>query len=474
METSKPLSLPPGFGFHPTDAELISHYLKRKILGYKIEFDVIPEIDIYKYEPWDLPAKSLITTRDSKWHFFTSRDKKYPNGSRANRATAAGYWKSTGKDRNIRLNNRIIGTKKTLVFHEGRPPHGKRSVWIMHEYYLNEDQYSKQSVKETFVLCRVTKRNGSTEEEEELLFPQEGKNISQRHSFSKKNRAKKLEDIFLGMMPKKEMPSPSEDLVDLESWFEELSDPNSGSELLQSQPINPPKINGNSVAVDKKLCSDDGQDTGFPLWEEFLEVHSDPQEANFGLLFEDSSPANFDSFLDFHLGAGFLPGYDIYTGPSSLVNGPGDGDEVNATRIRLDALKVSPGTVDQTFFLDGDGSGPSSTYEVRAHVIEKPTGGATEKRSLGWLPQLESSKIWTRSGRRARISRRCRDYLRRARGFVKEVRGFRGLLGRSHEAEASLNYLFFLACMVASAIVVAICMLMDALRCLYAYACSCL
>lgn len=54
MDTLRALSLPPGFGFHPTDVELISHYLKRKVLGQKIDFDVIPELDIYKHEPWDL------------------------------------------------------------------------------------------------------------------------------------------------------------------------------------------------------------------------------------------------------------------------------------------------------------------------------------------------------------------------------------------------------------------------------------
>lgn len=47
--------LPPGFGFHPTDVELISHYLKLKILGHNFD-ELIPEVDIYKHEPWDLPG----------------------------------------------------------------------------------------------------------------------------------------------------------------------------------------------------------------------------------------------------------------------------------------------------------------------------------------------------------------------------------------------------------------------------------
>ena len=56
MEVLRDMYQPPGFGFHPSDPELISHYLKRKILGQKIEYDLIPEVDIYKHEPWDLPG----------------------------------------------------------------------------------------------------------------------------------------------------------------------------------------------------------------------------------------------------------------------------------------------------------------------------------------------------------------------------------------------------------------------------------
>lgn len=59
MEALKAISLPPGFGFHPTDVELISHYLKRKNQGLKVDLEVIPELAIYEYEPWDLPGNYL-------------------------------------------------------------------------------------------------------------------------------------------------------------------------------------------------------------------------------------------------------------------------------------------------------------------------------------------------------------------------------------------------------------------------------
>ncbi|KAE8767396.1 NAC transcription factor [Hordeum vulgare] len=165
METLRAMALPPGFGFHPKDTELVAHYLKKKILGQKIEYDIIPEVDIYKHEPWDLPAKCNVPTQDNKWHFFAARDRKYPNGARSNRATVAGYWKSTGKDRAIKVDKRTIGTKKTLVFHEGRPPTGKRTEWIMHEYYIDENECQAcPDMKDAFVLCKVTKRIDWTSE----------------------------------------------------------------------------------------------------------------------------------------------------------------------------------------------------------------------------------------------------------------------------------------------------------------------
>ena len=55
-----PVSLPPGFRFHPTDEELVAYYLKRKINGRKIELEVIPEVDLYKCEPWDLPGMNFF------------------------------------------------------------------------------------------------------------------------------------------------------------------------------------------------------------------------------------------------------------------------------------------------------------------------------------------------------------------------------------------------------------------------------
>uniref|UniRef100_A0ACD5THW9 Uncharacterized protein n=1 Tax=Avena sativa TaxID=4498 RepID=A0ACD5THW9_AVESA len=154
------MTLPPGFRFHPTDDELVGYYLKRRVDNLKIELEVIPVIDLYKFEPWELPEKSFLPKRDLEWFFFVPRDRKYPNGSRTNRATTTGYWKATGKDRKVSCDGgAVCGVRKTLVFYRGRAPGGERTDWVMHEYRLCQDLlHGASNFLGAYALCRVSKR----------------------------------------------------------------------------------------------------------------------------------------------------------------------------------------------------------------------------------------------------------------------------------------------------------------------------
>ncbi|KAK6945663.1 NAC domain [Dillenia turbinata] len=148
----------PGFRFHPTEEELVEFYLRRKVEGKRFNVELITFLDLYRYDPWELPALAAIGEKE--WFFYVPRDRKYRNGDRPNRVTTSGYWKATGADRMIRTENfRSIGLKKTLVFYSGKAPKGIRTSWIMNEYRLPHHETEK-SQKAEISLCRVYKRAG--------------------------------------------------------------------------------------------------------------------------------------------------------------------------------------------------------------------------------------------------------------------------------------------------------------------------
>ncbi|XP_072988221.1 NAC domain-containing protein 37-like [Typha latifolia] len=153
--------IPPGFRFHPTDEELVGYYLKKKIASQKIDLDVIRDIDLYRIEPWDLQERCRIGYEEqSEWYFFSHKDRKYPTGTRTNRATIAGFWKATGRDKAVHDKNKLIGMRKTLVFYKGRAPNGKKTDWIMHEYRLESEENGPPQAK-GWVVCRAFKKRTS-------------------------------------------------------------------------------------------------------------------------------------------------------------------------------------------------------------------------------------------------------------------------------------------------------------------------
>ncbi|PWA78086.1 NAC domain-containing protein [Artemisia annua] len=162
----------PGFRFHPTDEELVGFYLKRKVQEKPFSIELIKQLDIYKYDPWDLPK--LATTGEKEWYFFCRRDRKYRNSARPNRVTGAGFWKATGTDRPIYSSDgaRCIGLKKSLVFYKGRAAKGFKTDWMMHEFRLpsmvDRNGQAKRILEKTippneqWAICRIFKKVNSS------------------------------------------------------------------------------------------------------------------------------------------------------------------------------------------------------------------------------------------------------------------------------------------------------------------------
>lgn len=151
----------PGFRFHPTEQELVGFYLKRRVEGKKIPSDVIPQVELYRFEPWEL--RDVAGTCEKEWFFFVPRDIKFPNGGRPNRRTKSGYWKATGTDRRVQTErSNCFGLKKTLVYYKGRAPHGIRTDWVMNEYRLGyrdcNSEATKENLQDSVTLCRIYRK----------------------------------------------------------------------------------------------------------------------------------------------------------------------------------------------------------------------------------------------------------------------------------------------------------------------------
>ncbi|KAG0498814.1 hypothetical protein HPP92_003505 [Vanilla planifolia] len=182
MESSSEFDLP-GFRFHPTEEELLDFYLRRAVAGKKLNVDIIATVNLYQYEPWDLPSLSKIGEKE--WYYFVPRDRRQGSGWRPNRTTERGFWKATGSDRRIRSAadpRRLIGLKKTLVYYSGRAPCGIKTDWVMNEYRLPElsgwAETPPSLPMEGMVLCKIYKKATTQRELEQRAAMEEDSRTS--------------------------------------------------------------------------------------------------------------------------------------------------------------------------------------------------------------------------------------------------------------------------------------------------------
>ncbi|PRQ32459.1 putative transcription factor NAM family [Rosa chinensis] len=173
-------ALTTGFRFYPTEEELVSFYLLNKLESKHQDSirRVIPDLDIYSIEPWELPkyAAELCREDTEQWFFFTPRQQREVQGGRPNRTTASGYWKATGSPGYVySSDNRVIGVKKTMVFYKGKAPTGRKTKWKMNEYRAIEETAAPSAttsnsastaiipkLRHEFRLCRVYIVSGSS------------------------------------------------------------------------------------------------------------------------------------------------------------------------------------------------------------------------------------------------------------------------------------------------------------------------
>ncbi|KAK7389723.1 hypothetical protein VNO78_25001 [Psophocarpus tetragonolobus] len=196
-----------GVGFRPTEEELVDFYLKHMLLADDPRVNIIPVIDLCDVEPWDVPSNpntlflhlifftfTLVLYSSLFFFFFFPVDFKYSNSRRVNRRTKLGFWKPTGADRKVKTweTNTVIGSKKTLVYYQGRVSSGVKSFWVIHEYHA----LTLHQTKRNFVLCRLMKKHQRT-----------NKGVTDALICDKEKQSKSMISVFENLTTAEEIPS---------------------------------------------------------------------------------------------------------------------------------------------------------------------------------------------------------------------------------------------------------------------------
>lgn len=185
--------LPPGFQFEPTDEELITYFLYRKVFNIPCYPNIIPELDFHSTDPWNLNGKALSS---KSGYYFLSR-------LIDDRTTDKGHWEEHQQmmdETVISRSGQKLGIKKYLMFFldDKRQNTSIQTSWFMEEYHLSFGRISKKSRNQPqdvseWVLCRV--HDAKTEPQQLLNILQTNDDDEHEHEVE----LSFMDEVFLSM-----------------------------------------------------------------------------------------------------------------------------------------------------------------------------------------------------------------------------------------------------------------------------------
>ncbi|KAE9457178.1 hypothetical protein C3L33_10919, partial [Rhododendron williamsianum] len=151
MGDPKNPKLPPGCRFYPSEEQLLCYYLTSKNNNTsndrRLELfdDVINEVDLYNYNPFDLPDSTCFRFgpggRKRHWYCYVAA-RVLSSGGGGRRRAGGGYWKRRGGVRDVVGGKKVVvGTRRSFVYYLGGDEKKKknnavRTEWVMYEYAL--------------------------------------------------------------------------------------------------------------------------------------------------------------------------------------------------------------------------------------------------------------------------------------------------------------------------------------------------
>ncbi|XP_031390999.1 uncharacterized protein LOC116203424 isoform X2 [Punica granatum] len=140
-----------GYGLKSSHKSLVDH-LKKKLQNPKQEYPLIPEQDIYQFEPEDNVHKyddiCGITSGDEECYYFCPFRGR--SGKVISRSTPEGFWHSTGKGRKAQETDQTKWSQRNLVYYHGSKQKRVSTDWAMQEYTVESDP--------SFSLCYIHKK----------------------------------------------------------------------------------------------------------------------------------------------------------------------------------------------------------------------------------------------------------------------------------------------------------------------------
>ncbi|KAG8366435.1 hypothetical protein BUALT_Bualt17G0079500 [Buddleja alternifolia] len=162
--------VPLGFRFRPSDVELMEYYLLRKIKGEQLASNFIKDLNVYQYDPPQLPLSQFKNAIKNEGYFFTMVKRKKFLNDNTTRTTPNGYWKAYNENIPMYGAKGIIGFKDKYSFYDGKDPNGDKTDWKMIEYRCNPSLVPAASTSgtENYIVCKVMHKK-KTEEGETVL-----------------------------------------------------------------------------------------------------------------------------------------------------------------------------------------------------------------------------------------------------------------------------------------------------------------
>ncbi|CAN6239781.1 unnamed protein product [Urochloa humidicola] len=73
-------------------------------------------------------CRAALAKIGEEWYFFCLKDRKYPTGLSTNRATESGYWKATGKNKDIFRGKTLVAPRRCSSSTRGERPRARSPV----------------------------------------------------------------------------------------------------------------------------------------------------------------------------------------------------------------------------------------------------------------------------------------------------------------------------------------------------------